>query len=103
MEARAQALRTQAQIDAAKRVLSNFRRQVVQDQRDAALHRPAADALALPWRPAAAGGGASAASAPATDVGAALRALKTEHRALTDEAVQHVEAQQHALHTLADA
>ena len=41
-----QALRTQAQIDAAKRVLSNFRRQVVQDQRDAALHRPAADALA---------------------------------------------------------
>ena len=98
-EAVQQALRTQAQIDAAKRVLSNFRRQVVQDQRDAALHRPAADALALPWRPAAAAAGASA-SAPATDVGAALRALKTEHRALTDEAVQHVEAQQQLEHAL---
>jgi len=100
-EAVQQALRTQAQIDAAKRVLSNFRRQVVQDQRDAALHRPAADALALPWRPASAAAGASAsASAPATDVGAALRALKTEHRALTDEAVQHVEAQQQLEHAL---
>ena len=98
-EAVQQALRTQAQIDAAKRVLSNFRRQVVQDQRDAALHRPAADALALrgaPHPPLPAAARARARRRPTS----ARRCALNEHRALTDEAVQHVEAQQQLEHAL---
>ena len=110
-----QAAHLQGQIDSARRVLSGFRRDTLREQ----LRPPGAAGLpmgavgfwggvgaptALPGATAGAGtdvgaagkGGAAAVAAAAAggDTAAALRALRSEHRALTDETLRHVEAQQ---------
>jgi hypothetical protein len=71
-----QAAHTQAQIDAAKRVLAGFRRQE---------HRATAGPAAAAW---------PVARAPLPYLVPSLRELKAEQGALLDDAVQHLSAQQ---------